>query len=179
VRTRAKWLSSSSERAEHAAAKEEQKLRLEIADLPAGWYVLQSIDLVGRDRAIDHLVIGPGGVFIVDIEHQAGANVWVSAHKVMINGREGDHLRRARFVARRSSRLLTDACGFDVTVQSILVLIGAAAVQTLSRPAEVHVRTQHDIRDWLCRQPMRLDPDKVTAIHERANRVETWLPATG
>ena len=38
-------------------------------------------------------------------------------------------------------------------MQSVLILIGAATVQTLSRPAELHVRTQHDLRDWLCMQP--------------------------
>ena len=40
----------------------------------------------------------------------------------------------------------------------MLILIGAATMQTLSHPAEVHVRTQHDIRDWLCRQPPRSMP---------------------
>ena len=62
--------------------------------------------------------------------------------------------------------MLTTLCGFDVTVQSVLILIGAATVQTLSRPAELHVRTQHDLRDWLCMQPRRLDARTVVAIHE-------------
>ena len=39
-------------------------------------------------------------------------------------------------------------------------------MQTLSRPAEVHVRDQHDLRDWLCRQPPRLDTDTVSALRE-------------
>jgi hypothetical protein len=91
---------------------------------------------------------------------------------VTINGRESSRLRRARFEARRSSGLLTDACGFNVTVQSVLILIGAATIQTVSHPPEVHVRAQHDLRDWLCRQPPRLDSDMVRAIygqvHQRA-----------
>ena len=58
---------------------------------------------------------------------------------------------------------MTEACGFAVTVQSVLVMIGAT-VQTVSRPAEVHVRAQHDLRDWLCLQPTRLDEDSATAI---------------
>ena len=175
MRTGAKWLTSSDERAARTAAHDLQKLHLELADLPVGWFVLHSIEIEGHDRPIDHLVIGPGGVFTIGVEHHYGAKVWVSVHNVTINGRDDDHLRRARFAARRSGGLLTDACGFDVTAQSVLVLIGASAVQTLSRPAEVHVRTQHDLRDWLCRQPVRLDTEAATTISERANRVETWL----
>jgi len=112
-------------------------------------------------------VIGPGGVFVIHLEHHSGAKVWVSEHAMTIDGRETDRLRQARFEARHASGILTDACGFDVTVQTVLVLIGAATMQTFSRTAEVHVRTQHDLRDWLCRQPSRLDADMVRAIHDR------------
>jgi hypothetical protein len=174
----ARRLSSRTERAEHAALKEEQKIRAELADLPAGWFVLQSLDIECLDHHdpddlhVDHVVIGPGGVFTIYVEHQLGAKVWVSEHAVTINGRESNRLRRARFEARRSSRVLTDACGFNVTVQSVLILIGAATMQTVSHPAEVHVRTQHDIRDWLCRQPARLDSDMVRSIYDRVGEDE-------
>ena len=168
----ARRLSSRAERAERAALKEEQKIRAELADLPAGWFLLQSLDIEclehhdPDDLHLDHAVVGPGGVFAIYVEHQLGAKVWVSEHAVTINGRESNRLRRARFEARRSSQVLTDACGFNVTVQSVLILIGAATMQTMSHPAEVHVRTQHDLRDWLCRQPPRLDSDMVRAISD-------------
>jgi Nuclease-related domain len=170
--TTAKRLSSRSERAEYAAAKEEQRINDELDDLPAGWFVVRATDLgmlAEQGGEIDHVVIGPGGVFTIHLEHQAEAKVWVSEHNVTINGRDSDRLSRARFGARRAGGLLTALCGFDVTVQSVLVLIGAATVQTLSRPAEVHVRTQHDLRDWLCKQPRRLDAETVAAIHEHVN----------
>ena len=131
---------------------------------------IESVDHHDPDNLhVDHVVIGPGGVFTIYVEHQPGAKVWVSEHAVTINGRESNRLRRARFEARRSSRVLTDACGFNVTVQSVLILIGAATMQTVSHPAEVHVRTQHDIRDWLCRQPPRLDSEMVRAIYDRVH----------
>ena len=177
----ARRLSSRSERAEHAAAKQEQRINDELADLPAGWFVQSSFappDLGGGNHhidhlPIDHLVVGPGGVFSIHIEHQPGAKVWVSEHKVTINGRDTEHLRTARFGARYAGGLLTDACGFTVTVKSVLVLVDATTVQTLSCPAEVHVRTQHDIRDWLCKQPFRLDPDTIRAVSDGVRRVHT------
>jgi hypothetical protein len=179
----ARRLSSRTERAEHAAAKEGLRIRDELDDLPAGWFVLHSLDLDadGDDRHVDHVAIGPGGTFMIFIEHQPGAKVWISEHKVTIDGRDSDQLRQARFEARRASGRLTDATGFDITVQSVLMLIGAATMQTLSRPAEVHVRTQHDIRDWLCRQPARLDADAVRAVYDflRPAEVSTTQPPLG
>jgi hypothetical protein len=170
----AKRLSSRSERAEHAALKEEQRISAELDDLPAGWFVLHSVDIDPDTdaRHVDHVAIGPAGVFTIYLDHQPGAKVWISEHKVTINGRDSDHLRQVRFEARRASGRLTAACGFDVTVQSVLMLIDAATMQTLSRPAEVHVRTQHDIRDWLCRQPARLDADGVRAVYDHLRPAE-------
>jgi hypothetical protein len=83
-----------------------------------------------------------------------------------IDGRDSDRLTQVRSDARRSSGMLTAAIGCNVTAQAVLVLIGAATMQTLSRPAEVHVRDQYDLRDWLCRQPPRLDADAVSALRE-------------
>jgi Nuclease-related domain len=169
----AKRLSSRSERAEHAAAKEEQRICAELDDLPAGWFVLHSIE-IDKDpdtRHVDHIAIGPAGIFTIFLEHQSGAKVWISEHALTINGRDSDQLRKARSEARLASGHLSTACGFDVTVQSVLVLIGAATMQMLSRPPEVHVRTQYDIRDWLCRQPPRLDAEQVRAIYEQLRPV--------
>jgi hypothetical protein len=171
----ARRFTNRTERAEHAAIKQEQRIRDELTDLPAGWFVLhwpEVGDFVndgnnGNDgHDVDHVVIGPGGVFAIEVQHRLGAKVWVSEHQLTIDGQNSDDLRRARFLARRSSARLTDACGFAVTVQAVLVLIGAGTMQTMSRSAEVHVRTEHDLRDWLCRQPPRLDAELVATVHD-------------
>ncbi len=106
----ARRLSSRSERAEHAALKEEQRIRDDLTDLPAGWYVLPSFAVPGlednepsADQRLEHVVVGPGGVFLIRLEHRSGAKVWVSEHTVTIDGRETDRLRQARFEARRGA----------------------------------------------------------------------------
>ena len=171
----ARRFTSRTERAEHAAIKQEQRIRDELTDLPAGWFVLHSPDIGefvndandnNEGRAVDHVGFGPGGVFTIEVQPRTGAKVWVSEHQLTIDGQNSDDLRRARSQARRSSGRLTDACGFAVTVQAVLVLIGAGTMQTMSRSAEVHVRTEHDLRDWLCRQPPRLDGEVVTTVHD-------------
>jgi hypothetical protein len=140
---------------------------MELTDLPVGWSVVPPAAITVLDGMIDgveYVVIGPGGVFTIHVEHHPLANVWVSEGAMTVDGRPTDHLRDARFEARRAGERLTEVCGIDVTVQSLLVLIGAT-VHTVSRPAEVHVRAQHDLRDWLCVQPVRLAAEAAATIH--------------
>ena len=168
----ARRLCKKEERAQRAAWKLEQRIAADITSLPAGWFVVSaSPDDDEVERQPDHIAIGPSGVFFIYLQHHDRAKVWVNEHKVMIDGRDTDDLRRVRFEARRSSTTISERCGFDVTVQSVLVLIGIATMQTLSHPADVHVRTEHDLRDWLCRQPDRLNPDEATAVHRHLREV--------
>lgn len=176
-RTIRRWC-SPTERAEHAAAKEVQRISDELTSLPAGWFVLHSLanaESDGRSRRTNHVVIGPSGVFIIYVEHEAGAKVWVTEHKLTINGVDSDDLDQVRDEALRTSDQLSEACGFFVAVQSVLVLIGASTIQTLSRPAEVHVRNQYDIRDWLCMQPERLDAENVSAVYAFGSSTTTGI----
>src|SRR3954452_19352458 len=162
-------LTSASERAEHAALKEEQRIRVDLLDLPVGWFVLHATDISTfpeLDADADHVAVGPGGVFLIYLELHLGAKVWISEHRLTIDGRDSDRLARVRSEARRCSGQLTRAIGCNVTAQAVLVLIGAGTMQMLSRPAEVHVRDEHDLRDWLCRRPPRLDRDAVSALRE-------------
>src|SRR3954454_9228522 len=171
-------LTSTSERAEHAALKEEQRIRADLLDLPVGWFVLHATDISTfpeLDADADHVAVGPGGVFLIYLEHHLGAKVWISEHRLTIDGRDSDRLARVRTEARRSSGQLTASIGCNVTAQAVLVLIGAATMQMMSRPAEVHVRDQHDLRDWLCRQPPRLDPDAVAPPRQHLPTPEPLL----
>src|SRR4051812_10947128 len=77
-------LTSPSERAEHAALKEEQHSRADPLDLPGGWCVLHATDIPAvreLDAGADHVAVGPGGVFFIYPEHHLGPKVWSSEHR--------------------------------------------------------------------------------------------------
>jgi len=58
-----------------------------LAALPAGWVVLHDLAWPGRHRAnLDHVVIGPGGVFVVDAKNWSG-RIEVRDHVLTQNGR--------------------------------------------------------------------------------------------
>jgi hypothetical protein len=66
-----------------------------------GWAVLSSI--VKRSGAdIDHLVIGPPGVFTINTKHHRDARIWVGGNMVKVNNfKQPDYLRNSPVMRRR------------------------------------------------------------------------------
>jgi hypothetical protein len=59
-----------------------------LADLPEGWVALHDLAWPGRQRAnLDHVVVGPGGVFVVDAKNWSG-RVEVRDQVLRQNGRQ-------------------------------------------------------------------------------------------
>jgi len=137
-----------------------------------GWRVLHSIPLPG-DADIDHLLIGPGGVFCLNTKHHPGARVWVGDDSVRIGGQSYPHVRKSRNEARRASRVLTGGCGFPVDVQPVLVFVGAARVTTVATLLDVRV---YEGREVSALGPLTgtLAPPDVERIYAVARNRRTW-----
>jgi Nuclease-related domain len=99
------------ERAWRVGAKGEARVAGELARLPADWRVLHAVEVGERGSDIDHVVIGPAGVFTLNTKRHPGGNVWVNARLLMVNGQRTSYLRNSTHEAGRTTRLLTKACG--------------------------------------------------------------------
>jgi hypothetical protein len=138
------------------------------------WRCLHSIR-VGRNGAdIDHLVIGPGGVFSLNTKNHPGARIWVAGDTVMVNGMRHPYIRNSRHEATRAGRLLTEACRFEVAVTGVVVAVNAQDLTIKKPPTEVHVIYRGRLRRWLRGRTDVLDGGTVDAIFQQARRVATW-----
>jgi hypothetical protein len=88
-----------------------------------GWHVLHAVPVGDRGSDIDHVVIGPGGVWTLNTKTHPGRRVWVGKQQVRVDGHKTDYLPNSRHEAERASRLLTGACGFPVFVKAALVFL--------------------------------------------------------
>lgn len=85
-REKAARLERSAELWERGAQGEVEVARA-LESLPEGWVVLHDLAWPGRSRAnLDHVVIGPGGVFVVDAKNWSG-RVEVRDQVLLQNGR--------------------------------------------------------------------------------------------
>jgi hypothetical protein len=137
------------------------------------WRALHSVPVGSRGSDIDHVVVGPAGVFTINTKHHPDARIWVAGDTVKVNGLRHAYIRSSRHEAERASRLLSDACGFDVPVTPLIVVVNAEQVTIEEPPHDVHVLTRRRLRRWLQRRPEVL-ATTGEAIFAKARRSSTW-----
>ncbi len=141
-----------------------------------GWQVLHSIPLP-REVDIDHLLIGPGGVFTINTKNHRGKSVWVGDDVVKVNyGAAHPYVRKSRGEAARVARALRKGCGFSVAVTPLLVFVGPTTLNVV--PSLHDVRAIRE-RELAALAPLTgvLRPDQVSSLYAVARDRRTWLQA--
>ena len=167
----------TEERAWRIGAVGEEKVADRLARLVAKdprWRMLHAIPVGERGSDIDHLAIGPGGVFTINAKHHPGAKIWVGGDTFLVNGTRVPYVHNARHEARRAGRLLSAATGLEVDVTGVVVPVRADDVVVKAQPEDVHVLNRYQLGRWLRRQPEVLDEATIAAVYEAARRSTTW-----
>lgn len=160
------------ERAWRRGAEGEEAVGRKLAKLDDRWTVLHDLPLNEKGSNLDHLVIGPGGVFALNTKKVRG-KIWVGERMVMINGQRTSYLRTARWEARTVADLLSTAVGHTVDVRPALVFVGGELV-IKQRPSDVAITTNWTINRWLKSQLNVLDPNPLAAVQRSARLARTW-----
>lgn len=142
------------------------------------WKFLHAIPIGENGSDIDHVVIGPGGVYTLNAKHHPRSNVWVGGNTFMVNGQKQPYIRNSRHEAARASRLLSDACGFPVPVVGMVVPVGANSLKVKEPPADVKIVNRMALRDWFRNRPAVLSVEQAAEVFEVARRSTTWQSTT-
>ncbi|MET9877255.1 nuclease-related domain-containing protein [Actinacidiphila glaucinigra] len=142
----------------------------------SGWRVLHSVPLP-RDVDIDHLLIGPGGVFTINTKHHRQKRVWVGDTAVTINrGAPQAYVRKSRVEAKRSAAILERA-GVRVEVEPVLVFVGAVSVEVVPSLLDVRVIRKEREVSALGALGGKLSPAQIEAVYAVARDRRNWLLA--
>lgn len=141
-----------------------------------GWWVLHSIPVGERGSDIDHLLIGPGGVYTVNTKNHPGGRVWVGEHAIRVNGQPTHYLRNSRFEADRVRKALLRHLGEEVPVRAVLVFLTGSLVPqvTIKQMPDVLVLDRTEVPGVFKRAPRRLSPELIARTYEVARRSSTW-----
>ena len=167
----------TDERAWRIGADGEEKVAAQLAKVAKKdprWRSLHAIPVGDRGSDIDHLLIGPGGIFTVNTKNHPGAKIWVGGNTFMVNGHRQPYVRNSRYEAERAAKLLTAACGFPVYVQGLIVTVNADDVVIKTQPDGVNVTWRNNLVKWLLRHGDIHAPETLDAIYEAARRSTTW-----
>jgi hypothetical protein len=143
--------------------------------LPEGWHVLNNVPVGESGANVDHLVLGPSGVFTISTKNLTG-KVWVGPKSILHNRRRTDFLPQASAEALLVSRLLSAAVGRPVEVRGVLAIV-CDDWTVKQRPAGVYVDATRGVKDWMVRQPTTLRTSDVIVLAAAASKPETWTVA--
>ena len=138
------------------------------------WTVLHAVPVGAGASDIDHVLIGPGGVFTLNTKNHAGQSVWVAGRTLMVSGKKQRHLYNASHEAARAAKLLTRGVNAAVEVTGVVVVVAPKSMTVRERPSEVAVVTDRQLLRWLSDRPNVLTPRQAAAISAAAAQPGTW-----
>jgi Nuclease-related domain len=169
-----------------------KRTRGQLARMPReGYFTLNDRPIPGTSEVIDHLVVGPTGVYAIDSEKwDAKLPVRTQNHMKMYLGPQSqkDRLDHAAWEAAQASGILSEALGTEIAVRPALAIYGPQIPWDIATIRNVDVFTGSALRKYLkrrgrtrggaaqlSREPgVKLTREEVRTIYEAAQRV---LPA--
>ncbi|WP_344926307.1 nuclease-related domain-containing protein [Streptosporangium carneum] len=160
------------------ASVAERQTEAQLKRLERGGYrSLHARAIPESEAQIDHLVVGPTGVYAVDSEKwDKRLPVRVQSHRKLFHGpfNQKPRLDEARWEASRASELIGEALGREVTIIPSLAIYGPAIPWKVLTVREVDVFDGSRVRKWITKRERSLTDAEIEEIYEVAERV---LPA--
>jgi hypothetical protein len=164
----------TDERNWRVGAKGEEKVAKELQKLGPHWRVLHAVEVGDRGSDIDHIVIGPAGIFTLNTKRHPSGKVWVADRSVRVNNQRTYYLRNSRHEGGRASRLLSAAHGSPIDVHPVIVFVDLSEFDVKQQPADVHVTTRKQLVDWLEALPIVWDSATIEGVFATARLSTTW-----
>jgi hypothetical protein len=164
----------TDERNWRVGAKGEEMVAKELQKLGPHWRVLHAVEVGNRGSDIDHIVIGPAGIFTLNTKRHPGGRAWVADRAIQVNRQRTDYLRNSRYEGARASRLLSTAHGTPIEARPVIVFVDLHKFDVKQQPPDVHVTTRKRLVGWLEALPIVWDSATIEAVFNTARLSTTW-----
>ena len=152
----------------------ELEVAAELARLGPEWTVLHAVPVGSGDSDIDHVVIGPPGIYTINTKNHSGKKIWVGGNTFLVNGFKTDHIRNSLFEAKRAAALLSKVAGGPVKVTPLIVVVNPAGIARGRGKQRVIVLTSGRLFSWLTHRPRVHSNEAVTYFSMIAEERATW-----
>jgi hypothetical protein len=139
--------SESDMRTKRAGAAGEQVIPRLLEALPDSWTLINGVPLPGAHADVDHVLIGPGGVFAIEAKNHSGwvecaggprGDAWGYSRRgpngTMVEAQIGNPSGQARWHARELAQALR-ARGVDVPIEPVVVFTHPRVELHTERPS--------------------------------------------
>ena len=167
----------TDERAWRIGGRGEEEVAERLRKLGPAWSFLHAVPVGKGSSDIDHIAIGPGGVYTINTKHHPDGRIVVKGDAFYLNGKPTRYVRNSRFEADRAERYLSTELGWPVPVTGVIAVMGATGgftVKEQPHDGRVHVVRRKEIDTWLGKRRSSFTVEQLAAIFEIARRDTTW-----
>ena len=129
-----------------------------------GYYHLDDRRLPGSKANLDHVLIGPAGVFVIDAKNWSGQLRVDGKSLRQDERRRDDHLERVRVQAVDVSTLIEESLGRRVEVRAAICFTGEAALPSRVAVDRVHLVNRDELVPFVRSLERRLDQSAVDDV---------------
>lgn len=150
-----------------------------LAKLPPDWTVFRAVPADSARTDIDHLVIGPGGIFTITTKNHAG-DIRVGRTTLQVDSQPVSYLQHAESEAERVTSLVRERMPLVAPVQPVLVFVDPSLLTIEQKPPQVKVLDAMDLCPWLIRLHPVLSAGEVQEVADLLDSPQVWhaLPDT-
>lgn len=152
----------------YAGAIGELKVARELDKLGPEWLVLHAVPVGTRGSDIDHVLVGPPGIFTINTKLHDGKRIWVGSKRMMVGGHKTNHLRNAQYEADRV------AAKFNEQVRPVIALVGAGEITVKEMPENVAVKRSSELGPWLRSLPVTLVEQDLRIMKWAVSSPDNW-----
>jgi hypothetical protein len=168
----------TDERNWRRGAEGEEEVGRRLDELPRDrWAVIHDLTIGSQGANLDHLVIGPPGVFALNTKHLTG-KVTLYDRAILHNGHKTSYVRDSLREARTVQNRLSTALGQEVLAWGVVVLMGCE-LDVRKRPTGLSVIGRRELPSWFLRMPGEvLSRADVLRLERAARTPATWITST-
>jgi hypothetical protein len=147
-----------------------------LAQLGPEWLVLHSVPFGSAETDIDHLVVGPRGIFTLNTKNHHRASIWVVDSHMRVDNFPNRHLQASMGEAGRVAERLKRKTGAAHVVTPVLVMVSPSSINDKRdrlnrRPAVI---PDSQLIRWLQQHPTTATADEVQLLKLVAEEPDTW-----
>ncbi|MET1044999.1 MAG: nuclease-related domain-containing protein [Microbacteriaceae bacterium] len=151
----------------------ERRVGLLLEELGGQWDVLHAIPRTDPDQPLEHLIVGPPGVFVLRGYDLGAGDVWLRG-ATLVARRHRQSLDDLQEQAEYASRMLGLATALPIEVRPIAVLLDPGRVWARPDGAGLIVLSNRELVTWLLSRPSRYCGDEIVALSVAAETAATW-----
>jgi len=157
----------------------ERRVAETLEPLGEEWTVLHSVPVGHGTSDIDHVVIGPPGVFTINTKYSPGRDVWVGGYGMYVGGHKQHYVTNSIAEAKRASLLLSREARMAVPVVGVIAFVDPGHITVKAVPGggqydpEIVVTGSRGLYDALQRR-REFSDEQLGVIVGAASRASTW-----